>query len=165
MKVVMNDLRKTILKTLGDAPNGLTLNELSEKLGTKVSSGTTNPMVSAGYINAQEIEIEFNKVRKDTGAIIGVGHTKVNIYTLGEVKAEQKKGLEIDLFYYSYVDTPGCVILGVGAAPAACEITQHKIECSGWAPQAARVFLDPQIIRSRRRGVGHDNGPGCIRLT
>lgn len=88
MKVVMNDLRKAILKVLESADKPLTLAEISEKVGAKVSSGTTNPLVTENYMVATDLEIEYDKVRKDTGAVIGVGHTKVKAYTLGTTKAE-----------------------------------------------------------------------------
>ena len=88
MKVVMNDLRKAVLAALAASNKALTLAEISEAVGQKVSSGSTNPMVAAGYIAAEDIEIEYNKVRVDNGAVIGKGHVTVKAYTLGEVQPE-----------------------------------------------------------------------------
>ena len=88
MKITMNETRQAILKVLAESDKALTLAEISERVGKKVSSGTTNPLVTENYLKAEDVEITYNKVRVDNGAVIGQGHCTVKAYTLGETKAE-----------------------------------------------------------------------------
>lgn len=81
MKIVMNETRTKVIEVLKNANRAMTLAEISAEAGVKVSSGTTNGMVAAGMISAVDVEIEYNKVRKDTGAIIGSGKTTVKAYS------------------------------------------------------------------------------------
>lgn len=77
MKITMNETRKAILDLLKGAQEPLTLAEISTLIDKKVSSGTTNPLVSAGLLKiAGEKEVQV------------VRTVKVNAYALGDVTIE-----------------------------------------------------------------------------
>ena len=77
MKITMNETRKAILDLLKGAQEPLTLAEISTLIDKKVSSGTTNPLVSAGLLKIVG-EKEVQVVRT----------VKVNAYALGDVTIE-----------------------------------------------------------------------------
>lgn len=64
--LVMNDKRKEIIKVLKTAENnkGLTLDEISEKVGFKVMTGTTNPMKEVGLLKVTETTTKATKVKR-----------------------------------------------------------------------------------------------------
>ena len=74
MKVVMNEKRTKIVEILKSASaDGMTLAEVSEKLGEEVKTGTTNAMVSAGVIR----KVGKRKVAK-------IVYVEVDTYAAGE---------------------------------------------------------------------------------
>lgn len=77
MKITMNETRKAILDLLANATEPLSLAEISEAINKKVSSGTTNPLVSAGLLKVVG-EKEVQVVRT----------VKVNAYALGDITVE-----------------------------------------------------------------------------
>ena len=74
MKITMNETRKAILDLLANATEPLSLAEIGEAINKKVSSGTTNPLVSAGLLKVVG-EKEVQVVRT----------VKVNAYALGDI--------------------------------------------------------------------------------
>lgn len=72
-KVTMNETRKAILEALKGASEGLTLAEVSEKIGKKVVSGTTNAMLQANYIKV----VGTKKIPVTT-------YREVSVYALGD---------------------------------------------------------------------------------
>ena len=77
MKITMNETRKAILDLLANATEPLSLAEIGEAINKKVSSGTTNPLVSAGLLKVVG-EKEVQVVRT----------VKVNAYALGDITVE-----------------------------------------------------------------------------
>ena len=77
MKITMNETRKAILDLLANATEPLSLAEIGEAINKKVSSGTTNPLVSAGLLKVVG-EKEVQVVRT----------VKVNAYALGDITIE-----------------------------------------------------------------------------
>ena len=73
----MNETRKAILDLLANATEPLSLAEIGEAINKKVSSGTTNPLVSAGLLKVVG-EKEVQVVRT----------VKVNAYALGDITVE-----------------------------------------------------------------------------
>ena len=80
MKVVMNELRNKIVGALEKETEGLTLAEIAEKVGVeKISTGTTNPMVSAGILR----KVGTKKVAKTI-------YVEVATYAMGEMPTEKE---------------------------------------------------------------------------
>ena len=76
-KITMNETRKSVLEALANAQEPLSLAEIGEAINKKVSSGTTNPLVSAGLLKVVG-EKEVQVVRT----------VKVNAYALGDITVE-----------------------------------------------------------------------------
>ena len=80
MKVVMNEKRTAVLTVLKNATEPMTLNEIAEKIGAeKVATGTTNPMIEAGYIKVV-----------GTKKVPVITYREVNVYAIGEVEPENE---------------------------------------------------------------------------
>lgn len=81
MKIVMNEKRTAVLKALENAAEPMTLNEIAEVIGAeKVATGTTNPMIEAGYIKVV-----------GTKRVPVVTYREVNVYAIGDTKPETEK--------------------------------------------------------------------------
>lgn len=81
MKVVMNEKRTAVLTVLKNATEPMTLNEIAEKIGVeKVATGTTNPMIEAGYIKVV-----------GTKKVPVITYREVNVYAIGDTKPETEK--------------------------------------------------------------------------
>ena len=60
--IAKTELRDKILKVLGESTEPLTLAEISEKVGQKVNSGTTNVLVADGIlVNGEDKMVEVIK--------------------------------------------------------------------------------------------------------
>lgn len=80
MKVVMNEKRTAVLTVLKNATEPMTLNEIAEKIGAeKVATGTTNPMIEAGYIKVV-----------GTKKVPVITYREVNVYAIGENTPENE---------------------------------------------------------------------------
>lgn len=75
LTVKMNEKRTAVLNVLKDAKEPMTLAEISEALGTEVKTGTTNAMVTAGYMR----KVGTRKVAKTV-------YVEVATYELGDVE-------------------------------------------------------------------------------
>lgn len=81
MKIVMNEKRKAVLGALKNATEPMTLNEIAEKIGVeKVATGTTNPMIEAGYIKVV-----------GTKKVPVITYREVNVYAIGDTEPETEK--------------------------------------------------------------------------
>jgi transcriptional regulator of NAD metabolism len=81
MKVVMNEKRTAVLTVLKNATEPMTLNEIAEKIGAeKVATGTTNPMIEAGYIKVV-----------GTKKVPVITYREVNVYAIGDTEPETEK--------------------------------------------------------------------------
>lgn len=77
----MNEKRTAVLKALENAAEPMTLNEIAEVIGAeKVATGTTNPMIEAGYIKVV-----------GTKRVPVVTYREVNVYAIGDTKPETEK--------------------------------------------------------------------------
>lgn len=78
MKIVMNEKRTAVLTALKNATEPMTLNEIAEVIGAeKVATGTTNPMIEAGYIKVV-----------GTKRVPVVTYREVNVYAIGDTEPE-----------------------------------------------------------------------------
>lgn len=78
MKVVMNEKRKAIVNAMKNANAPMTINEIAEVIGVeKIATGTTNPMVAAGYIKV----VGTKRVPVTT-------YREVNVYAIGDIEPE-----------------------------------------------------------------------------
>lgn len=60
--IAKTELRDKLLKVLGESTEPLTLAEISEKVGQKVNSGTTNVLVAEGIlVNGEDKMVEVIK--------------------------------------------------------------------------------------------------------
>lgn len=76
MKIVMNEKRTAVLNALKNATEPMTLNEIAEVIGAeKVATGTTNPMIEAGYIKVV-----------GTKRVPVVTYREVNVYAIGDTE-------------------------------------------------------------------------------
>lgn len=81
MKVIMNEKRTAVLTVLKNATEPMTLNEIAEKIGAeKVATGTTNPMIEAGYIKVV-----------GTKKVPVITYREVNVYAIGDTEPETEK--------------------------------------------------------------------------
>jgi len=81
MKIVMNEKRTAVLKALKNATEPMTLNEIAEVIGVeKVATGTTNPMIEAGYIKVV-----------GTKKVPVITYREVNVYAIGDTEPETEK--------------------------------------------------------------------------
>lgn len=81
MKVVMNEKRTAVLTVLKNATEPMTLNEIAEKIGAeKIATGTTNPMIEAGYIKVV-----------GTKKVPVITYREVNVYAIGDTEPETEK--------------------------------------------------------------------------
>ena len=81
MKIVMNEKRTAVLNALKNATEPMTLNEIAEKIGAeKVATGTTNPMIEAGYIKVV-----------GTKKVPVITYREVNVYAIGDTEPETEK--------------------------------------------------------------------------
>lgn len=78
-KLVMNDLRKKVLKTLKESETPLTLKEISEKIGVEVKTGSTNALLTNGVIQV----VGTKKVPVTT-------YKEVNVYAIGDLSQIEK---------------------------------------------------------------------------
>ena len=79
-KVVMNETRKGVIEVLKGATEPMTLAEISEKIGKKVVSGTTNAMLQAGYIKVV-----------GTKKIPVITYREVSVYALGDNEPKENE--------------------------------------------------------------------------
>lgn len=84
IKVIMNEKRKNVMKALANANAPMTLNEIANVIGVeKLATGTTNPMIEAGYIKVA-----------GTKRVPVITYREVNTYVIGdntpEVEGEDK---------------------------------------------------------------------------
>lgn len=78
MKIVMNEKRKAVLGALKNATEPMTLNEIAEVIGAeKIATGTTNPMIEAGYIKVV-----------GTKKVPVITYREVNVYAIGDTEPE-----------------------------------------------------------------------------
>lgn len=78
MKVVMNEKRKAIVNAMKNANAPMTLNEIATAIGVeKIATGTTNPMVEAGYIKVV-----------GTKKVAVITYREVNVYAIGDTEPE-----------------------------------------------------------------------------
>lgn len=76
----MNEKRTAVLKTLKNATEPMTLNEIAEAIGVeKVATGTTNPMIEAGYIKVV-----------GTKKVPVITYREVNVYAIGDTEPENE---------------------------------------------------------------------------
>lgn len=81
MKIVMNEKRTAVLGALKNATEPMTLNEIAEVIGAeKIATGTTNPMIEAGYIKVV-----------GTKRVPVITYREVNVYTIGDTEPETEK--------------------------------------------------------------------------
>ena len=81
MKIVMNEKRTAVLNALKNATEPMTLNEIAEVIGAeKVATGTTNPMIEAGYIKVV-----------GTKRVPVVTYREVNVYAIGDAEPATEK--------------------------------------------------------------------------
>lgn len=65
--IAKTELRDKLLKVLGESKEPLTLAEISEKVGQKINSGTTNALVENGIIvitGEKQVEVIKHEPRK-----------------------------------------------------------------------------------------------------
>lgn len=78
MKVIMNEKRKAIVNAMKNANAPMTLNEIATAIGVeKIATGTTNPMVEAGYIKVV-----------GTKKVAVITYREVNVYAIGDTEPE-----------------------------------------------------------------------------
>lgn len=87
MKVNLNANRVAILNALRGANKPLTLAEISAIVGFEVKSGSTNSLVSAGYI-VKAGKVEVAKKVKSKVAVYALGETDIKSTKL---KADEKR--------------------------------------------------------------------------
>ena len=74
----MNEKRKAVLGALKNATEPMTLNEIAEVIGAeKIATGTTNPMIEAGYIKVV-----------GTKKVPVITYREVNVYAIGDTEPE-----------------------------------------------------------------------------
>lgn len=78
MKVIMNEKRKAIVNAMKNANAPMTLNEIATAIGVeKIATGTTNPMIEAGYIKVV-----------GTKKVPVITYREVNVYAIGDTEPE-----------------------------------------------------------------------------
>lgn len=65
MNLIMNDLRKRVVDVLKNSDKALSLDDISEKLGVVVKSGTTNAMKACGLLKVVGSTMKPTKVKDD----------------------------------------------------------------------------------------------------
>lgn len=80
MNVKVNETRVAVVNALKGAEKGMTLAEISEKVGKEVKTGTTNAMVAAGIL----VKVGTRKVAKTV-------YVEVAEYALGNTALETGK--------------------------------------------------------------------------
>ena len=94
-----NEIQNKFMGVLKDNPDGLTLFEVGEVLGVKLSSGSTNTLVKKGLVTAEQVEFECNAVTIEGARKVGTLKKKVMVYKLAveESTTEESATNENDL--------------------------------------------------------------------
>ena len=75
------ETQKLFLDVLADG-NAYTLVEISEKVGSKIKSGSINTLISKKIVQTEDVVYECNIVRKDNGSVVGTTKKSVKAYRL-----------------------------------------------------------------------------------